>query len=248
MILSIYPPAAQSSSTPVTVVASVTGKGMGPAPTGSVTFGYYTVGQANGGPTSGVLGTSPLNDGEATYTTSAGQLPTGGPQNGSITITAAYSGDHYNRASHGSMIYLVTGTCPATSWPAASAGFPQVTAGGSKGYYLGQSNGWFTLYVTHPIGSKVTFSGTVVSTGGLIFDVSSTKDEAGDTVTLAGSNELEFNMVNGGDLDGFTFYAGCGSMITFQLSVAGTTAPTSQIFLGATGIHPAQNPVVLVRH
>ena len=40
-----------------------------------MTFAYYTLGQANGGPTSGVLGTSPLNGGEAMFTTSPGQLP-----------------------------------------------------------------------------------------------------------------------------------------------------------------------------
>jgi hypothetical protein len=145
------------------------------------------------------------------------------------------------------MIYFVTSTCPATAWPAASAGFPNVTAGGPEGYYVGQSNGWFTLYVTHSTGSKVIFSGSVAATDGLVLDLSSVKDEGDDSVTLVGSNKLEFSMANGGDLDGFTFYAGCGSAITFQLSVAGTAAPPSEIFLGATGTHPAVNPVVLVR-
>ncbi len=246
-ILSIDPPAAQSSSTLVTIVASVTGKGAGPAPTGSVTFGYDTAGQASGGPTSGVLGTATLNEGEATFTTSAGELPSGGPQNGSITITAIYGGDHFNTPSRAFMIYFVTTSCPATSWPFASAGFPNVTAGGPEGYYVGQSNGWFTLYVTHPVGSKVIFSGTVTATDGLILDLSSVKDEGDDSVTLVGSSKLEFSMDNGGDLDGFTFYAGCGSAITFQLSIAGTAASSSQIFLGATGRNPALNPVVLVR-
>ena len=175
-IISINPPTAQSSSTSVTIVASVTRKGMGPDPTGSVTFAYYTVGQANGGPMSGVLGVSPLSDGEAMYTTSAGQLPPGGPQNGSITITASYSGDHFNRASSASMIYFVTASCPATRWPAASSGYPHVTAKGAEGDYIGQSNGWFTLYVTHPGPPVVVFTGTIESTG-LILDLSSTKDE-----------------------------------------------------------------------
>jgi hypothetical protein len=254
-IVSINPPTAQGSTTSVTIVASVRGKGGGPAPTGSVTFGFYTVGQANGGPTSGVLGTSPLIGGEATFVASPGPLPLGGPQNGSIIITATYSGDHFNRHSRASIIYYVTASCPATSWPAASAGFPQVNAGGPEGYYLGQSNGWFTVYVTHPIGAgKVVFTGTVTAgpagrgfTDGLILDVSSTKNEGDDTVTLVGSNELKFKMVNGGDLDGFTFYAGCGSMITFQLSIAGNPALSSSIFLGATGRHPAHNPLVLER-
>lgn len=245
-IISIDPPAAQSSSTPVTAVASVAGKGTGPAPTGSVTFAYYTLGQANGGPTSGVLGTSVLNGGEATYTTSAGQLPFGGRANGSITITASYSGDHFNRTSRASVIYNVTASCPATSWPAASGGFPYVTAKSPEGYYVGQSHGWFTLYVTQPGASTVDFTGTIKSTG-LILDLSSTKDEGQDYVKLQGSSTLKFRLVNHGDLDGFTFYAGCGSMITFRLSVAGLTAPSNEIFLGAASGHPAENPVVLTR-
>ena len=246
-IISINPPAAQGSSTAVTVVASVTGKGTGPAPTGSVTFAYYTVGLANGGPTSGVLGTAPLNGSEATYTTSAGQLPLGGPANGSITITASYSGDHSNRASRASIIYSVTASCPATSWSAASRGFPHVTVSGPEGYFIGQSNGWFTLYVTQPGPSIVDFTGTIKSAG-LILHLSSTKDDGRDYVKLQGSSTLKFRLVDHNDLDGFTFFAGCGSMITFRLSIAGTTAPSSEIFLGAYGGHPAQNPFVLSRH
>lgn len=246
-IVSINPPAAQKSTTSVTIVASVAGKGTGPAPTGSVTFAYYTVGLANGGPTSGVLGTSPLIGGEATFTTSAGQLPLGGPANGSITITASYGGDHFNRASHASIIYNVTASCPATSWPASSGGFPHVTVGGPEGYYLGQSNGWFTLYVTQPGPSTVDFTGTIKSTG-FILHLTSTKDEGQDYVALQGSSALKFRLIDHGDLDGFTFFAGCGSTITFQLSIAGGSAPTSEIFLGAAGGHPLQNPIVLTRH
>jgi hypothetical protein len=246
-IVSVNPPAAQNSSTAVTIIASVTGKGAGPAPTGSITFAYYTVGQANGGPTSGVLGSSSLNGGEATYTTSAGHLPLGGPVNGSITLTATYRGDHFNKASRASIIYYVTGSCPATSWSSASAGFPYVTARGPEGFYIGQSNGWFTLYVTQPGPQTVDFTGTIESTG-LILDLSSTKDEVPDYVELQGSSILNFGLVDHSDLDGFTFFAGCGSTITFNLSIGGVTAPSSEIFLGAAGGHPAQNPFVLTRH
>jgi hypothetical protein len=246
-IVSIDPPAAQSSSTPVTIVASVTGKGSGPAPAGSVTFAYYTLGLANGGPKSGVLGNSLLSGGDATYTTSAGQLPLGGAQNGSITITASYGGDHSNRASRASIVYYEAASCPATSWPAASGGLPHVTVKGPQGYYIGQSNGWFTLYVTQPGPAKVDFTGTVKSTG-LILNLSSTKDEGKDYVKLQGSNTLKFRLVDHSDLDGFTFFTGCGSTITFDLSIGGVAATSSEIFLGATGGHPAQNPVLLTRH
>jgi hypothetical protein len=121
-----------------------------------------------------------------------------------------------------------------------------VTAKSPEGYYVGQSHGWFTLYVTQPGASTVDFTGTIKSTG-LILDLSSTKDEGQDYVKLQGSSTLKFRLVNHGDLDGFTFYAGCGSMITFRLSVAGLTAPSNEIFLGAASGHPAENPVVLTR-
>ena len=254
MILSINPLAGQGASTSAAIVALVTARGAGPAPKGTVSFGYYTLGVANGGATSGVLGASALTGGEATFTTTAGQLPVGGPQNGSITITASYSGDHFYKGSQASIIYYATASCTSASWPAASEGFPQVSAGDPEGYYIGQSNGWFTLYVTHPIGTRVIFSGTVVAgpsgkhyTDGLLLDVSSTKDERPDTVTLVGSNKLEFRMANGGDLDGFTFYAGCGTTMRFRLSIAGSAVPSSEVFLGASGGHPAQNPFVFKR-
>jgi hypothetical protein len=162
-------------------------------------------------------------------------------------ITASYSGDHFNKASRASVSYFVTASCPATSWPSASGGIPPVTAKGPEGYYIGQSNGWFTLYVTDPGPAVVDFTGTIKSAG-LILNLSSTKDEGRDYVKLKGSNTLKFRLVDHSDLDGFTFFAGCGSTITFDLSIAGMTASSSEIFLGATGGHPAQNPVLLTRH
>jgi hypothetical protein len=122
-----------------------------------------------------------------------------------------------------------------------------VLAKGPEGYYIGQSNGWFTLYVTQPGPQTVDFTGTIESTG-LILDLSSTKDEVPDYVELQGSSILNFGLVDHSDLDGFTFFAGCGSTITFNLSIGGVTAPSSEIFLGAAGGHPAQNPFVLTRH
>ncbi len=229
----------------VTIVATVKQpSNSAPAPTGDVTFTYYTVGAANTGPQTGTVGSAPLENGEATITTNV--LPAGGPQNGSITLNATYSGDPYNNASNGLIPYYVLSGCSLGAWPSTSEGYPSIVAGGPEGYYIGQSNGWYTLYVTHPTGGSrnVIFSGTVITgpsgyqyTDGLILDLSSTKDENySDKVTLVGSNKLTFKLVNGGDLDGFTFYAGCGSELDFTLNIGhkgGVPAKRNQIFIGS---------------
>ena len=231
----------------VTIVATVKQpSGTEPAPTGTVTFSYYTVGVANEGPIFGTVGTAPLVGDQATITTNA--LPDGGPQNGSIILYVTYNGDPNNAMSYGEIVYYVLPGCSLNSWgPSYSEGYPSITAGGREGYYIGQSNGWYTLYVTHPAGSKAIFSGSVVTgpsgyeyTDGLILDLSSTKDEAyTDKVTLVGANKLTFKMVNGGDLDGFTFYAGCGSTLDFTLNIGhhgGVPAQKNQIFIGANSM------------
>jgi hypothetical protein len=232
----------------VTIVATVKQPGnTEPAPTGTVTFSYYTVGVANQGPITGTAGSAPLEDVggtmEASLTTN--KLPAGGPQNGSITLNVTYNGDTNNAASNGLIEYYVLAGCSLGNWPSSSEGYPTIQAGGPEGYYIGQSNGWYTVYVTHPTIGKLTFSGTVTTgpsgqdyTDGLILDLSSTKNEGGkDRVTLIGSNELTFKMVSGGDLDGFTFYAGCGSELDFTLNIGSPAvkAKRSQIFVGATG-------------
>ena len=204
-------PPATGPGDKATFVAQVkqSGGGGGPAPTGTVTFTYYTVGQANGGPQTGTLGSAPVSNGEATIT--AGPLPAGGPNNGSITINATYNGDPFNAASNGLIEYYVLVNCSLGPWPSSSSGYPSILAGGPEGYYIGQSNGWYTLYATQPTGGIVNFTGTVKTTDGLILDLSSTKSEGQDKVTLDGSSEVTFKFVNHGALDGFTFYAGCGA-------------------------------------
>jgi Bacterial Ig domain len=206
-----------------------------PAETGTVTFTWYTIGAANQGPESGTIGTAPVIDNEATIT--ASDLPVGGPQNGSITINAIYNGDANYASSIADTEYYVLNNCGVGQWsPSDSSGNPTITGGGTEGYYIGQSNGWYTMNVTQPA-KKAVFTGTV-TTNGLILDLSSIKDGTKDTVSLVGSNELQFKIINHGEIDGFSFYAGCGHSLAFTLDL-GPTAKTAvaakkgQIFLGA---------------
>ncbi len=243
-------PPASGPGDNVTIEASVKAPGSsGPAPTGTVTFTYYTVGVANSGPITGPIGTASLVDGVATITTKA--LPAGGPQNGSITLNATYNGDHSNAASNGLAPYYVLTGCSLGSWGSASQGYYPVKAGGPEGYYIGQSNGIWEVYVTHPTVGKVTFSGTITTgpsgddyTDGVLINLSSLKNEGPkDKVTLVGANEIKFTLVNGGDLDGFSFFAGCGSELDFTLNI-GTPpvkAKKSQIFIGVNGTKGPNN-------
>jgi hypothetical protein len=258
-IIETDPPATGPGDT-VTIVASVTQPSdSAPAPTGTVTFTYYSVGVAN--PTTGTVGSAPLelntvqNVMEATITTR--ELPAGGPQNGSIVINATYDGDSYNAATNGQINYYVLEGCNLGSWPNSAVGYYPVQSGGPEGYYIGENNGVFDVSVTHPTVGKVTFTGTVKTgpsgkdyTQGLILDVSSTKNEDTDDVKLIGSNELKFKMVNGGDVDGFTFYAGCGSYVDFSLYIGKTPvkAKNSQIFVGVNGTYsPTEGKLNLKR-
>ncbi len=229
-------PPATGPGDKVTFVAEVKpqGGGGGPTPTGTVTFTYYTVGEANGGPQTGTLGTAPLSGGQSTLTTASGALPAGGPDNGSIIINATYNGDTSNAASNGLIEYFVFPGCTLGPWPSSTNGYPSIVAGGPEGYYIGQSNGWYTLYVTQPTTNIVTFSGSV-ATNGLLLYLSSTKLEGKDFVTLHGSNNVTFKLFNHGDLDGFTFYAGCGSQLSFTLNIGKPPVPAKrgQIFIGA---------------
>ena len=230
-------PPVTGAGDPVTFVARVKQLSDSvPAPTGTVIF-TYSSGVAN--PITGTLGSAPLVNGEATITTN--KLPAGGPPNGSITLNVTYNGDSFNAASNGRFVYYVLEDCSLGPWPSWTEGSPSIEAGGPEGYYIGQSKGWWAVYVTHPTVGKVTFSGTI-TTDGLILDLSSIKDHD-NKFTLVGSNEITFKLFDDGDLDGFMFYAGCGSYLDFTLDI-GTPprkAKKSQIFVGANGTHPPTN-------
>jgi hypothetical protein len=243
-------PGSASPQTPVTFVASVTASGTGPAPTGTVTFSWYRTG--SGSPHSGTLGSGTLSlvsgeESQGQYTTTPGQLPKG-IVDGAITITATYSGDPFNKVSSASKIYYVETTCYEGQWPAVSNGYPTLLSQGTpEGYYIGQSNGWYTLWVASDPSAGVTKFAGSIRTNGLILYLSPTKDKSQDHFTVKGPNLVNFTITDHGHLDGFTFYAGCGSSIQFSLRINGTLAPKNLIFLGNPTSNATANPVVFKR-
>ena len=240
------PPAA-SPNTPVTFTAEVTAKAGKPVPTGTVTFTWYRTGGAGVGPLTGTIGTAPLvvtaAGNVASYTTKPGDL-SAGVVDGSIKVIATYSGTESSSAA--SIMYYVQKICYEGQWPAASNGIPAVTSNGTpEGYYIGQSNGWYTLYVSSQP-PTVTFTG-YIKTNGLILYLSPTKDKTNDHFTVKGPNEVSFTIKDNGHLDGFTFYAGCGSSLSFNLKINGAAAPKTLIFLGNPTSNATKNPVVFTR-
>jgi hypothetical protein len=242
------PPAA-SPNVPVTFTAEVTAKPGKPVPTGTVTFTWYRTGGAGVGSLTGTIGTAPLvvtaAGNTASYTTKPGDLEAG-VVNGSIKITATYSGSALDSSSAASIMYYVQAVCYEGQWPSESNGIPTVTSVGTpEGYYIGQSNGWYTVYVSSQP-PTVSFTG-YIKTNGLILYLSPTKDKAVDHFTVKGPNDVQFTIKDHGHLDGFTFYAGCGSSITFNLKINGAPAPKSLIFLGNPTTNATKNPVVFTR-
>jgi hypothetical protein len=236
------PPAA-SPTTDVTFVVSVAPKGSGPAPTGTVSFTWTKTN--GGGATSGPVGSGSAPVDGNSQATIVGTLPAGGP-NGAMTITAVYSGDPFNASSTAQITYYVLASCSEGQWPAATNGYPNVVAGSPTGYYIGQSNGWFTVTAVNPSTTSTNFIGSI-KTNGLILDLSSTKNELGDKVTLRGSTKIRFEFHDNGYLDGISFYAGCGFQITFDLNISGSPAAKNQIFLGNPTTHAKANPLVFTR-
>ena len=236
-----YPPVA-SASVPVTFAAEVTTEDHGPAPTGIITFAWYKPeDKAGQGPLTGTIGTAPLSAGRGTLTTQPGDLPAG--VDGSITITAIYSGDSSNASSAGAIFYLLQRTCDEGQWTPVSNGIPVVTSpGNTKDYYIGQSNGWFSVYVS----GTAKFTG-YIKTNGLILYLSSTRDKSADHFLIKGKNAFAYSITDKGHVYGFSFYPGCASRISFHLDINGAKAPTSVIFLGNPPTNATKNPVVLTR-
>jgi hypothetical protein len=179
----------------------------------------------------------------ASITTKNGDLEAG-VVDGSVKITATYTGDYASSAA--AKIYYVQATCDEGQWPAVSNGIPNVTSTGTpEGYYIGQSNGWFTVYVSNQP-PTVTFQG-FIKTNGLILYLSPTKDKKADHFTVKGPNIVQYSIKDKGHLDGFTFYAGCGSQISFNLKINNAPAPLNMIFLGNPTSNATANPVVFKR-
>jgi len=192
-------------------------------------------------------GTAVVNaDGSFTYTPDAGF-------SGQDTFTFSLTDTDGNVSAPATVTMTVLANCNVAAWP-VSGTFP-VAPQDTKGFYVGQDGGTFTIFTAHPGSSKITFTGTVTiapAVNGVRFsNVIPLKLEDVppnvDSVTLTGEQTLQLRVVTEKSLDGISFHPSCNSKITFKLQINGVTATTKQIFLGSAKSHPATSPFTLHR-
>lgn len=137
-------------------------------------------------------------------------------------------------------------TASCGSLPAAVQGNPSVKAGQAGALYLfHDSKGW-NLRVTHPAGSRMAVTGTIVATQD-ISHLTKLHLEKGDAVSVSG-HTLSFRLTNIGHLDGVGFTAECSHALKVTARVNGKGASTTQVFLGAHRVHPTSVPFAIERH
>jgi hypothetical protein len=242
-------PPASTPSMSVTYTATVSDPSDTTPPTGTVDFTYKVTGGGVGGNTYD-LGTVALQpsgpaSSVATVTITPDAPPVtvngGNPlPNGVITVTGSYSGDANFAANSSATNEITRANCDVGPWPTAVNGYPHAVIGGPEGYYIGEVGGYWSIYDAHPEdGTTVKFTGTLKTDGnGEFLDVNPTKNETGDTVRLDGQSEITFKFLTHESLDGFTFFAGCASKVTFTLDADMIAVPHSEIYLGNPTTHP----------
>lgn len=137
-------------------------------------------------------------------------------------------------------------TCTG-SWPAALQGKPAVyKAGAPAGDYIWfDERGWH-LRVTKVTSAPAVFGGRIRSD--VPMAVSGVLLERGDAFSLsADKRTLTYRFTNRGHIDGLEIKVECGARLMFGGSMNGAALPVRRIWLGADGVHPLQNPFVVLR-
>ena len=120
-----------------------------------------------------------------------------------------------------------------------------LVAGAAQGTYI-YNNGSWHLRVTHPKNAAtdpLVFSGVITSDRPMT--IHRFRLERSDVVALSKDRKtLTYLFYNYGGLDGLDIDTHCAPNVTFNTSVGNAQEPTSEIFLGAAGAHPATNPFI----
>jgi hypothetical protein len=134
---------------------------------------------------------------------------------------------------------------PLSPWTNTVSGTFPVRPHAPQGVYLGEVNNDWTLYVTHRHAYPQWFTGTI-TTDGTFSGITGLKLEGHDHITQVAPNQIQFRFLNRGYLDGMNFTSSCASQATFNLSINGSPAPPSQIFLGPAKTPAASSPVTFM--
>jgi hypothetical protein len=133
-------------------------------------------------------------------------------------------------------------------WPAEVQGVPVgFHANDPAAVYLWHDDEGWHLRVTHEGDGRQVYSGTLV-TSGTFSDVDAVKLERDDSFNVGfAGHVLTFRFVNYGGIDGLDFRTHCAEGIHFDFRGDGQSLPTSMIYAGHDGDHPAADPFTVWR-
>ncbi|HEX5416042.1 MAG TPA: hypothetical protein VFZ25_10280 [Chloroflexota bacterium] len=141
----------------------------------------------------------------------------------------------------GATIGLLLLSGGALAWTGHVSGeSPANLAGSSDGYYVWRDVSGVHVRTTDTTGSY--FYSGIIHTDGTLHAVQGYRMEPGDEVTRIDDHNLRFRFVTHQGVDGVDFWVGSGSTLVFDLRQNGQEISTSEIYLGANGIHPDSAP------
>jgi hypothetical protein len=150
---------------------------------------------------------------------------------GKVTDTATATGTSVVAGTVSSNSSSVT---VQEGWPAILAGSFHPAVDGPEGYYLSATGNRWTVVVTHPGTSAVSFTGRVTVPAGKLGNLTLTNTPPGSQASIHG-RALTFQISNHGRVSGFTFTTSTQvRSITFALDVGGQPATASQLYQGGT--------------
>jgi hypothetical protein len=133
---------------------------------------------------------------------------------------------------------------PATPKTPVAEGTPTIDDSRPMGYYIFHNDDGFHLR-THGPGAEHVFD-AVLRTKGTFENVDVVKLEKDDRVDLLdGGHKLVIHFHTFNLTDGVNFTVKGGERVRFNLKVDDEHIATSNIFLGAKGVHPKHNPFSL---
>ena len=138
-------------------------------------------------------------------------------------------------------------TCTTGALPPVLKGKPaSFKAGLAAGAWVWQDGKGWHLRVTHHSKAKLTFTGSVTTSGHIA--AHRVLAESNDVLWRNNARTaVRFTLRNYGGVDGIDFTVGCAKTVTISLHAGKSKLKTAQIHLGKAAASPTSNPVVITR-
>jgi hypothetical protein len=206
---------------------------------GQVITYSYKVSNTGAGPLSGITVSDPAVPGVScpagTLLAGTSETCTGSYTTTSAALAAGKITDTATATAAAGGVPVTSNTATVTvgkGWPPAVTGSFRPAAGAAEGYYLGAVNNTWTLYVTHPGTTKVSFTGKVTVPAGTLGHLTLINPTTGHQVTIT-ARAITFTVPDSGKVTGFSFTTTAKvPKITFTLNIGGHPATATQVFLG----------------